>query len=80
MWFDAQSSFLDCHDDKNCNEVGGHRFGSDEHQLFLFDAESFKDHDLDEVIKSFISCSNVTTKSNDPECGLLKPSFNWVLL
>ena len=46
------------------DEVGTYLFRSNNHQLFFFDAESFKDHDLDEVIKSFISCNNVTTKSN----------------
>ena len=76
MWFDAQSSFLDGPNDKSFDEVGDYRFRSNNHQLFFFDAETFKDHDLDEVIRNFISINNVTTKYNEPECELLKPVFN----
>ena len=77
LWFDAQSSFLDYPDDKTFNEVGYYRFRSNNHQLFFFDAESFKDHNIDDVIQSFISCNKVTTKSNHPEHELIQPLFNW---
>ena len=50
------------------------------HQLFFFDAKSFKDYDLDEFINSFINCKNVTIKYNEPEHELLKPLFNWMPL
>ena len=63
-WFDAQSSFLYGLNDKSFDEVGNCRFRSNNHQLFFFEAESFKDHDLDEVIQNLISWNNVTIKSN----------------
>ena len=50
-WFDVQSSFLDCPNDKSFDEVGNCRFRSYDYQLFFFDSESFKDHDLDDVIQ-----------------------------
>ena len=49
-WFDAQSSLPDSPNDKSFDEVGNCRFRSDNHQLLFFDAESFKDHNLDDVI------------------------------
>ena len=55
LWFDSQSSFPDRHDDKTFNKVGNCLFRSSKHQLFFFDAESFEDHDLDDVVQSFIS-------------------------
>ena len=36
-------------------------------QIFFFDSESFRDHDLDESIQNVISYNNVTTNSNKPE-------------
>ena len=35
---------------------------SNNHQLFFFHAEFLKDHDLYDVIQSFVSCNNVTKK------------------
>ena len=77
IWFDAQSSFLDGPNVKTFNEVGDYWFRSNNHQLFFFDAESFKYYDLDDVNQFFISCNNVTTKSNAPEYELLKQLLNW---
>ncbi len=74
--FDAQSSFPDGPHNKLFDEVGAYSFRSNNDQLFFFDAETFDDHNLDDVIHSLIFCNNVTTKSNDPEYELLKPVFN----
>ena len=75
LWFAAQSSFPDGNDYKTFNEIGDCRFESNNHQLLFFDAEPIKDHNIDEVIQSFISCNNATTKNNEPEYELLQPFF-----
>ena len=79
-WFDAQSSFPDCPNDKCFDEVGNYRFRSDNHQLFFFDAETFDDHNLDDIIHNVMCCNNVKMKYNEPEHELLKPVFNWIPL
>ena len=66
IWCDAQSSFLDGPHNKLFDEVGDYRLRSNNHQLFFFDAETFDDHNLDDVIHNFMCCNNVTTKSNEP--------------
>ena len=50
------------------------------HQTFFFDAESHEEPSLDEVIETFISYNNVTTKTNEPEHELMKPLLNWLPL
>ena len=50
LWFDTQSSSTDGPDDKTFNEVGDDRFRSNNHQRFFFDAESYKGHNLFDVI------------------------------
>ena len=42
----------------------------------FFDADSYEEPDLDGIIEAFISCNNVTTKTNEPEYELMKPLFN----
>ena len=66
LWFYAQSSFQDSPDDKTFNEVSKYRFSSNEHQLYFFEDDSFVKHDLDDVVQSFISCNNITEKTNTP--------------
>ena len=76
--FDAQSSFLNGPTDKSFDEVGNYRFTSNKNQLFIFDAETFNDHGIDNVMQSFVSWNNATTKSDELEHELLKPLFNWM--
>ena len=71
LWFDVQSSLIDRSDDEIFYEVSVYRFRRNCRQLFFFDAESFKDHNLDGVFQSFNICNRATTKTNDPEHELL---------
>ena len=51
---------------------------SDYHELHFFDAETFKEDNLDDAICSFLSCNNVSTKGEEPEFSLLRSIFNWL--
>ena len=75
-WFDYQSSFPDDPHNKLFDEVEDYRLRSNNHQLFFFYAETFDDHNLDDIIHNLMYCNNVTTKSNEPEYELLKPVSN----
>ena len=46
---------------------------SDYHELHLFDTEPFKQDTLDNVIDSFLSCNNVSTKRKEHEHILIQP-------
>ena len=76
-WFDAQSSLPSGPTNESFDEIGNYRFRSNNHQIFFFDTKTY---DLDEFMKTFIDCNNITTKSNDLEHELLQPLFNWKLL
>ena len=67
-WFDAQSSFPGGPTNESFDEIGNYRFRSNNHQIFFFDTKTY---DLDEFMKTFIDCNNITTKSNDLEHELL---------
>ena len=80
IWYDAQSSFPDGPHNKLFDEVGDYRLRSNNHQLFFFNAETFDEHNHDDVIHIIMCCNNVTTKSKEPDYDLLKPVFNWTPL
>ena len=50
------------------------------HELHLFYAETFREDTLDDLIGSFLSCNNASTKIKESECSLLQPIFNWVYI
>ena len=50
----------------------------DYNELHLFDAETFKEETLDDVICSLLSCNKISTKRKEPEYSLLQPIFNWL--
>ena len=78
LCFDAQSSFPDGPDSKLFNEYGEYINITENHELCFFDAETYEEDTLDDVIDSFISCNNVSTKRKEPEYSLLQPLFNWI--
>ena len=76
MWSNTQSSSTDSPDNKNFDEVGDYRNRNNLHQTCFFYAKLNKEPNLDETIETFISCNNATTKTNEPECKLMKTLFN----
>ena len=74
--FDTQSSFHYGPESKIFNEHGEHRNTSNYYELHLFDTETFKEDNLDDVIGSFLSCKNIITKRKEPGHNLLQPLFN----
>ena len=48
------------------------------HELYFFDAETHQEDNLDDAMDSLVSCNKITTKSDEPENGLLQPIFNWL--
>lgn len=76
VWFDVQSSFPEGPANPNFNEVEDCKHRSDQHRLYFFDAETFTPIELDDAINTFVSCSNITTKSNETEYEALKPLSN----
>ena len=48
------------------------------HELHFFDAETYKENTLDDVIESFLSCNNVSIKRKESEHSLLQPIFNYL--
>ena len=79
VWFDAQSSFPDGPHDKIFDEVGNYRHLSSQ-ELYYFDAETYLEPNLEDVIETFVVCNNITTKTNEPQYELMRPLFNWLPL
>ena len=50
----------------------------DSHESHLCDVETCKEDTLDDVIDSFLSCNNVSTKRKEPDNSLLQTFFNWL--
>lgn len=78
-WFDAQYSFPEELTNKNFDEVGNHRHLS-KHAFYFFDADTYEEPDLDDIVHTFVTCNNVTTKPNEPHFERMKPFFNWLPL
>ena len=75
IWFDAQTSFPEGPQDKNFDEVGNCRHLSSQ-ELYYFDAETYNEPNLDEVIGTFAECNNIAMKTNEPQYELMRPLFN----
>ena len=48
------------------------------YESHFFDAETYKEDALDDVIDSFLSYNNVSAKSKEPEHILIQNIFNWL--
>ena len=60
--FEAQSSFLDGPGLELFNDYGKHRNTSERYELHFFDSRIYQEEISDDVINSFVSCNNATTK------------------
>ena len=77
IFFYAQSSFPYVPNEKNFYEVGKYKHRWNLNKTHFFDAESYEEPKLDEIIETFISCNNVITKKNEHEDELINSLFHW---